>query len=76
MNSNSEDYSFCFKKAAGLKLVVPSNNLVEVYKRKSLSALNMLKSAIEKQEDEWILETSYYARYFMIYSLFMKVGII
>lgn len=69
------DYGFCFKKAKGLKLIQPNNNLVEVYKRKSKSALNMLQSALEKQESDWILDTSYYAKYFMIYALFMKVGI-
>jgi len=70
-----DDFSYCFKKAPGLKLVTPNDNLVEVYKRKSRSALNMLESSKEKEEDEWILETSYYAKYFMVYSLFMKVGI-
>ena len=70
-----KDSSFCFKKAGGLKLVSPNERLVEVYKKKSRSALNMLESAKEKQEDEWILDTSYYAKYFMVYALFMKVGI-
>ena len=50
-------------------------NLVQVYKRKSRSALIMLESSKEKEEDEWILETSYYAKYFIVYSLFMKCGI-
>src|SRR3990167_1427063 len=70
-----DDFSYCFKKAPGLKLVTPNDNLVEVYKRKSRSALNMLQSSKEKEENEWILETSYYAKYFMVYSLFMKSGI-
>mgnify|MGYP001576811248 CR=1 FL=1 len=70
-----DDFSYCFKKALGLKLVNPNDNLVEVYKRKSESALNMLESSKDKKEDEWILETSYYAKYFIIYSLFMKCGI-
>jgi uncharacterized protein (UPF0332 family) len=69
------DSSFCFKKAGGLKLVNPNERLVEVYNKKSMSALNMLESAKEKQEDEWILDTSYYAKYFIVYALFMKVGI-
>ena len=68
-----KDSSFCFKKAGGLKLVSPNERLVEVYKKKSRSALNMLESAKEKQEDEWILDTSYYAKYFIVYALFMKV---
>jgi len=40
--------------------VNPSDNLSEVYKQKSRSALNMLNSALEKQENDWILDTSYY----------------
>src|SRR3989338_6702951 len=75
MKEKKDECSFCFKKTGGLKLVTPNERLVEVYKKKSRSALNMLESAKEKQEDEWILDTSYYAKYFMVYSLFMKVGI-
>src|SRR3989344_1221348 len=65
----------CFKKPKGLKLINPNDNLVEVYTRKSSSALNMLNAAKEKQENEWILDTSYYAKYFIVYALFMKAGI-
>ncbi len=75
MKEKDNDFAFCFKKASGLKLISPNENLVHVYKRKSRSALNMLNSAIEKEENEWILDTSYYAKYFMAYALFMKVGI-
>ena len=75
MKEKKDDYSFCFKKAGGLKLVNPNERLVGVYKKKSRSALNMLESAKEKQEDEWMLDTFYYAKYFMAYALFMKAGI-
>ena len=75
MKKSKEDFAFCFKKERGLKLISPNENLVQVYRRKSMSALNMLKSATEKDEDDWILDTSYYAKYFMVYALFMKVGI-
>lgn len=75
MKEKKDDFSFCFKKASGLKLVNPNETLANVYKRKSKSALNMLDSAKEKQEYEWILDTSYYAKYFIVYALFMKVGI-
>ncbi len=75
MKEKDNDYCFCFKKSNGLKLISPNENLIKVYKKKSKSALNMLQSAIDKQEDDWILDTSYYAKYFMIYALFMKVGI-
>ena len=75
MNEKKDSHSFCFKKTGGLKIVNPNERLVEVYKKKARSALNMLESAKEKQEDEWILDTSYYAKYFMVYALFMKAGI-
>src|SRR3989339_1698255 len=75
MKEKKNNYSFCLKKTEGLKLIDPNERLVEVYKKKSRSALNMLESAKEKQEDEWILDTSYYAKYFIVYALFTKVGI-
>ena len=75
MKKEKDDYSFCFKKSGGLKIIDSNERFVEIYKKKSRSALNMLESAKEKQEDEWILDTSYYAKYFMVYALFMKVGI-
>jgi len=62
MKEKKDDYSFCFKKSGGLRLVDSNERLVEIYKRKSRSALNMLESAKEKREDEWILDTSYYAK--------------
>lgn len=67
--------NWCFKKKGGLRLIEPNENLMKVYLKKARSALNMLESAVEKNETEWILDTSYYARYFSIYALFMKVGI-
>ena len=75
MEKKKDDLYFCFKSTRGLKLINPNDNLVEVYKKKSKSALNMLISAKEKEEYDWILDTSYYAKYFIIYALFMKTGI-
>lgn len=70
-----EDLSWCLRNKRGIKLILPNDNLYRVYLRKSRSSLNMLSSAIEKKEWEWILETSYYARYFCVYSFLMKLGI-
>jgi len=75
MEEERGDFSFCLKKAGGLNLISSNDRLTEVYKRKSRSALNMLESAKQKQEEDWILDTSYYAKYFIIYALFMKCGI-
>jgi uncharacterized protein (UPF0332 family) len=68
-------FDWCLKQAKGLKLIDRNENLMRVYLKKSRSALNMLNAAIEKQELEWILDTSYYAKYFAVYALFMKAGI-
>lgn len=70
-----EDLSWCLRNKKGIKLITSNDNLSKVYLRKSRSSLNILSSAIEKKEWEWILETSYYARYFCVYSFLMKVGI-
>ena len=70
-----EDLSWCLKNKRGIKLIEPNENLSSVYLKKSRSSLNMLSSAIGKNEWEWILETSYYARYFCVYSFLMKLGV-
>ena len=75
MAEESGDFRYCFRKSRGLRLNNPNENLVRVYARKSKSAFNMLNSAIEKQEYEWILDISYYAKYFIVYALFMKAGV-
>ena len=50
MKKEKDNLPFCFKQSKGLKLINPNDNLVEVYKKKSKSALNMLSSAIEKEQ--------------------------
>ena len=52
MKEKRDDCLFCFKKSGGLRLINPNEKLAEVYKKKSRSALNMLESAKEKQENE------------------------
>ncbi len=70
-----ENLTWCFKKERGLKIIETNENLVKTYLKKSKSALNMLNSAISKDELDWVLDTSYYAKYFSVYALFMKIGI-
>jgi len=67
--------NWCLKQEKGIKLIEANDNLAEVYLKKAKSALNMLDSAIEKKEYEWVLDISYYAKYFMIYAVFIKCGI-
>jgi uncharacterized protein (UPF0332 family) len=71
----SDRLNWCARQKKGLKIVEPSENLSTVYFQKAESALNMLNSAIEKKEIDWIVTTSYYARYFAFYALLAKCGI-
>jgi uncharacterized protein (UPF0332 family) len=67
--------SWCFKQKRGIKFEEPNNNLCNVYIKKAKSSLNMLESATEKDEIDWISATAYYARYFAFYALLQKCGI-
>lgn len=69
------ELDWCKKQKKGIRLAVPSKILGEVYLKKAESALNMLASAIEKNEPDWIASTMYYAKYFSVYALLAKCGI-
>ena len=79
MKSDDKDFkshtSWCWKQKRGIKLEEPNDNLCNAYIEKAKSALNMLDSAIEKEEIDWIATTAYYSRYFVLYALLQKCGI-
>jgi len=66
---------WCCRQKRGIQLEQPNNNLCNVYINKAKSSLNMLESAAEKDEIDWITTTAYYARYFAFYALLQKCGI-
>ena len=66
---------WCLKQARGIRLEGPNNNLCKAYIKKAISSLNMLESAMEKDEIEWICTTAYYAMYFAVYALLQKCGV-
>jgi uncharacterized protein (UPF0332 family) len=66
---------WCCKQKRGINLERQNENLCTVYIKKAKSALNMLSSATEKDELDWIATTAYYARYFSFYALLQKCGI-
>jgi uncharacterized protein (UPF0332 family) len=74
MKSNDR-VSWCWKQNRGIKLEEPNDNLCKAYINKAKSALNMLDSAAEKDEIDWIATTAYYSRYFALYALLQKCGI-
>jgi uncharacterized protein (UPF0332 family) len=56
----------------GIELVEPSNNLHQAYLLKAEEALVESNSAASKS---WKLVTAYYAIYYGVYSLLMKMGV-
>jgi uncharacterized protein (UPF0332 family) len=71
----SKTLSWCLKKKKGIRLVKPNSRLSEVYLKKAKSSLNMMNAAQQIGEVEWTVTTAYYARYFVLYALLMKLGI-
>lgn len=45
------------------------------YVRKAVGSLNTMNAALQINEAEWTVTTAYYARYFSLYALLMKLGI-
>jgi uncharacterized protein (UPF0332 family) len=74
-NDKKRHLAWCLKQKRGIKCENPNDNLSIVYIKKAKSALNMLTSATEKDEVDWIATTAYYARYFAFYALLQKGGI-
>jgi len=63
------------KQRKGIRIIEPNPNLTKEYLRKAISALNTMSAALQIKETDWILTTAYYARYFALYALLMKIGI-
>ena len=53
----------------------PNEDLAKAYMKKAISALNTMTAALKIRETDWIAATAYYARYFALYSLLMKIGV-
>lgn len=66
---------WCLKQKKGIRIIQPNENLTKAYLKKAISALNTMNAALEIGETDWITTTAYYARYFALYALLMKVGI-
>ena len=67
---------WCLKQKKGLRLEEPNPVLGREYLKKAQGSLNMLSAAIEREEEEWIATIAYYARYYAVYALFQRCGII
>src|SRR3990170_3510912 len=70
-----ENLIWCFKQKRGLRVTEPNQNLTKAYLKKAASALNTMTAALQINEADWTATTAYYARYFALYALLMKIGI-
>jgi len=67
--------TWCLRQKKGIRIIEPNENLSKAYIRKAKSSLNTMNAALQIKETDWILTTAYYARYFALYALLMKLGI-
>ncbi|MCW4007106.1 MAG: HEPN domain-containing protein [Candidatus Bathyarchaeota archaeon] len=65
---------WCLKQKHGIRIIEPNPNLTKAYLKKAASALNTMTAALQINEVDWIATTAYYARYFALYALLMKIG--
>ncbi len=68
-----EKIKWCLKVKNGIELVEPNDNLSKVYLEKSESALRA--AAVLKENKDWEISSCYYAMYFALYAILMRIGI-
>lgn len=64
---------WCKKQNAGIKIIDPNDNLCEEYLKKAENALRAIRSL--EDNIEWQISSAYYAMYFSLYAILMKIGI-
>lgn len=63
---------WCAGKREGLRLVEPNPDLADAYVKKAEEALESMQVNVIR---DWKISTAYYAVYFSLYSLLVKIGI-
>jgi uncharacterized protein (UPF0332 family) len=66
---------WCLKQKKGIRLIEPNENLAKAYIKKAKGSLHTMDAALHINETDWVITTAYYARYFALYALLMKLGI-
>lgn len=65
--------NWCIKQEKGLELINKNNNLSKEYLVKAENALRAIKAL--ENNSEWQISAAYYASYFSLYSILMKIGV-
>ncbi len=76
MQDDKRYLDWCLKQSKGIRLVKPSDNLVKAYLEKSRNALKSMEINAQANIVEWAVSASYYAKYFAVYALLSKIGVI
>jgi|SRR3989344_6982112 len=63
---------WCAKQSNGFQLIEPNSNLAEDYSLKAETALESIRTETAK---EWKIAKAYYAMYFSLYAIMMRLGI-
>ena len=71
----NNNLTWCFKQKRGIRITEPNQNLTKAYLKKATSALNTMTATLQINEIDWTATTAYYARYFALYALLMKIGV-
>jgi uncharacterized protein (UPF0332 family) len=66
---------WCLGQRNGIRIVKPSDNLARAYMKKSRNALKSMEVNLDAGIYEWAISASYYAKYFVVYALFQKIGV-
>ena len=65
--------NWCKKQNGGLELISPNQNLCEEYFKKAEEALDAVQRL--KGNSAWQISSAYYAMYFSLYAILMKLGV-
>ncbi len=68
-----EKINWCLEVKNGIELVEPSDNLSKAYIKKSEDALKA--SSVLNDNRDWEISSGYYAMYFALYAILMKLGV-
>ncbi len=67
--------SWCLKQSRGVRIIDPSVNLARAYTAKARTALKAVEVNSDAGLMDWAVSASYYAKYFSVYSILMRLGL-
>lgn len=63
---------WCIRQREGIKLVEPNQNLAQAYMKKAEDSLFSIRLNTVR---DWKISTAYYAMYFSLYGIMMRIGV-